>query len=67
MTYTELLQKKRMSQAVFLLRNTNMAIEDISEQVGYENVSYFYRLFYKVYSMTPKEYRDGKSGHILAK
>lgn len=67
MTYTQLLQKKRLSQAVFLLRNTNLAIEDIAEQVGYENVSYFYRLFQRVYYVTPKEYRDGKSGHILAK
>ena len=60
MTYTELLQKKRLSQATFYLKNTNMKITEISRLVGYENTSYFYRVFFKTYDVTPKEYRDGK-------
>lgn len=60
MTYTELLQKKRLSQAAFYLRNTNINIAEISHMVGYDNTSYFYRVFYKTYGATPKKYRDGK-------
>lgn len=60
MTYTELLQKKRLSQAAFYLKNTNMKITDIASLVGYDNTSYFYRVFFKVYGLTPKKYRDGK-------
>ena len=56
-TYTELVQEKRMNQASFLLRTTDSLIEDIALAVGYENVSYFHRLFRKNYGMSPRQYR----------
>lgn len=56
-TYTELLQEKRLSQAAFLLRTTKITIADISVAVGYENVSYFHRLFTKRFGVTPRRYR----------
>lgn len=59
-TYTELLQEKRLSQAAFLLKNTKMNISDISVAVGYENISYFHRLFSKQFGASPKKYRDYK-------
>lgn len=59
-TYTELLQEKRLSQAAYLLRTTKMNIYDISLAVGYENVSYFHRVFYSKYKLSPKKYRDCK-------
>lgn len=55
--YTELVQEKRLSQACFLLKNTDMKIDDIAEKVGYENVSYFSRTFKKYYGITPGRYR----------
>ena len=58
MTYTEHLQRKRLSQAAYLLANTNEAVADIATAVGYENKSYFHRIFYAKYGMTPKKYRD---------
>lgn len=57
-TFTDLVQNKRLSQAVFYLTNTNIAIADIGEQVGYDNLSYFHRIFKIKYGMTPKQYRD---------
>lgn len=57
-TYTELLQEKRLTQSAFFLRTTNMKITDIANAVGYENVSYFHRLFYKKYKLSPKKYRN---------
>ncbi len=55
--YTELVQKKRLSQAGFLLKNTNLSVMDIGMAVGYENMSYFHRIFQKEYGMTPRHYR----------
>ena len=59
-TYTELLQEKRLSQAAWLLRNTDIQVEAISRAVGYENMSYFHRLFKTRFGITPKKYRGRK-------
>jgi len=59
-TYTQLVQEKRLAQAAFLLRNTDRNVADISAAVGYENVSYFHRLFAAAYGRSPKGYRDGR-------
>jgi len=56
-TYTTLLQEKRLRQASYLLLNTSLSITDISLDVGYNNFSYFYRIFKTRYGMSPREYR----------
>lgn len=56
-TYTELLQEKRLSQAMFLLKTTDMNVADISLAVGYDNVSYFHRIFYKHTGLSPRSFR----------
>lgn len=56
-TYTDLVQAKRLSQAAYLLRTTAMNVMDISMAVGYDNISYFHRIFQKKYGMTPRRYR----------
>lgn len=58
--YTDLVQDKRLSQALWLLKNTNKKVDDIAVAVGYENISYFHRLFAKRYGMSPKKMRDCK-------
>ena len=58
--YTELLQEKRLSQAAWLLRNTDKNVDEIANAVGYENLSYFHRLFAARYCLSPKKYRDCK-------
>ncbi len=57
-TYTELVQEKRMSQAAYLLKNTDINVDEIALKIGYENISYFHRLFLKRYGVTPKKYRS---------
>ena len=59
-TYTQLVQEKRLAQAAFLLRSTLRNVSDISVAVGYENISYFHRIFAAAYGKSPKHYRDGK-------
>ncbi len=56
-TYTELVQDKRLSQSAYLLTHTEMTIVDIAMTVGYENISYFHRIFQKKYGVTPRKYR----------
>lgn len=58
--YTELLQEKRLSQAAWLLRNTDKHVDEIANTVGYENLSYFHRLFSARYGLSPKKYRACK-------
>lgn len=57
-TYTELVQEKRLSQAAFLLNNTKLRIQEISTTVGYNNQSYFYKLFEEKYGTSPKKFRS---------
>lgn len=60
MSYTELLQEKRLTQSAFLLKTTKMKITDIAGAVGYENMSYYYKIFRRKYGVSPKKYRDNK-------
>ncbi len=56
-TYTEIVQSKRLGQSAFLLKNTNLSVSDIGFNVGYNNLSYFYKIFKERFGMSPKEYR----------
>ena len=59
-TYTELLQERRLQQAAWLLEHTHQRVSDIALSVGYENVSYFHRIFQKRFGQSPKKYRDDR-------
>jgi transcriptional regulator GlxA family with amidase domain len=50
-------QAKRLSQAAYLLTHTAMSVMDVGLAVGYENMSYFHRIFQNRYGMTPRKYR----------
>ena len=56
--YTELAQNKRLHQAAYLLATTNINVLDIGAAVGYENISYFHRIFQNRFGMTPRQYRQ---------
>lgn len=56
-TYTQIIQDKRLAQAAFLLKNTDRIISDISIAVGYENISYFHRIFSDTFGKSPRQYR----------
>jgi AraC-like DNA-binding protein len=47
----------RMDKAKELLRESNLKINDVAEQVGYQH-SYFNRIFKKLEGMTPSRYRE---------
>jgi AraC-like DNA-binding protein len=57
MTYSRFLQDIRLEKAKILLKTTQFTIEDIALQVGYENQTYFYRIFYEKYRTKPNGLR----------
>lgn len=57
-TYTQLLQDKRLLQAAYLLKNTEISVEEVAKAVGYQNKSYFHRIFNARFGTSPKKYRD---------
>ncbi len=59
-TYKELLQRKRFQKAVELLGNTTLSVNDIISAVGYDNTSYFHKVFREKYNMSPRQYRTMK-------
>lgn len=57
-TFKDLLIEKRMKQACYLLCNTNLTVSEIACTIGYENTSYFHRLFRSMNGMSPGAYRE---------
>ncbi len=51
------INQKRLEHAKLLLNNSKDTISQISDQCGFDNSSYFTRLFKKVYGLTPSEFR----------
>lgn len=64
MTFTECLQLIRMIRAASFLASTSKPVEEIIAEIGYENSSYFHRLFKGRYGMTPKQFRDRSKDQI---
>lgn len=59
-TFKEVVQDVRLSKSCELLRNTKLSIIDIMSEIGYQNISFFYKIFKEKYQMTPNEYRGSK-------
>lgn len=53
----DIVKNQRINQAEYLLKNTDMSVVDIVSEVGYSNVSYFYRQFREELGITPDKYR----------
>lgn len=62
MTYTEYLQSERLVYAEKLLLDRKLSVSDIANEVGYQNIGYFYKIFRKKYGMLPSEYRKKAVG-----
>lgn len=64
-TATEYLQRQRLNNAKELLRTSNLAIAEIAEQCGYQDVSYFCARFKRWTSQTPLLYRKSVRGKLF--
>lgn len=54
---TQYLQQLRIQKACELIESSRDAVENIAQQVGYEDVSAFRKTFIKIIGQTPKEFR----------
>ena len=57
MTFTDYLNQLRIGQACHLLTDTEMSIMEIAAAVGFDDQSYFTRVFRKYKGITPHAYR----------
>ena len=59
-TFGDIVKNVRMKKARTLLKNTSMTVENIADNVGYQNVEHFNRTFKKKYDMTPIQFRNSQ-------
>ena len=52
------LQSLRIAHAKELLKQSNLAVSEVADMVGYQDASYFTSLFKKLTAVTPMEYRS---------
>ncbi len=57
-TLTDFINKNKMKVAKDLIFSTKTSLLDISQQLGYQNYSYFTRTFKKYFDYSPAEYRQ---------
>lgn len=57
-SFSQYLNQVRIRKAQQLLLYTHQAINEIGEEVGYNNTNYFSKMFKKLNGLTPKEFRE---------
>ena len=57
LSYKELVVGEKLKQAAVMLRQTELTIKEIASEIGYDNISFFYKKFQQRYECSPKEYR----------
>lgn len=57
-TITATVRRLRLNRAAVHLAQTDLSIEEISRQAGYQNVQSFTRVFNETYGMPPARYRN---------
>jgi len=57
LTPSEYINQIRIEYAAHLLRSDEVSIDEVIESCGFDNNSYFYRLFKRQYGVTPRQYR----------
>lgn len=60
LTFSEIVQKRRILKATGLLTNTNLNILQISLELGFSDPSYFVKVFRKEMEMTPSTFKKIK-------
>lgn len=58
----EYLVSVRIGNARRLLEETDLPIREISEQVGFQDITYFYRIFKNANGIPPAQYRRNQRG-----
>ena len=54
---SEYIRKRRMHKAKKLLKNTKKPVWEVAQEVGFEDYTYFSRVFKNTYGKSPREIR----------
>jgi two-component system response regulator YesN len=57
-SFSQYLNQTRIKKAQYGLLNTNKPINEVGYDVGYNNPTYFFKMFRKLNGLTPKEFRE---------
>ncbi len=57
-TPNSMINQRRLSKAVILLRSTTLTVSEIIDQTGIASRTHFYALFNKAYGCSPSDYRN---------
>lgn len=58
LSFTDFINRKRISKAELLLVTEHMQTQEIAEAVGIQNMTHFYELFKRYNKCTPRQYLD---------
>lgn len=61
-SFNSYIDHKRIDQSKELLKENNLKVYEVAEQVGYKNVDYFHKKFKKYVGISPAEYRKNITG-----
>ncbi|MBW4082630.1 AraC family transcriptional regulator [Paenibacillus sp. S150] len=56
--FKEMLQIQRLTSAALLLTNTSLTVNEVANEIGYNNLGFFYKKFVACFGQTPSEYRQ---------
>ncbi|MGL5693522.1 MAG: helix-turn-helix transcriptional regulator [Peptostreptococcaceae bacterium] len=59
-TITEYINETRTKEAKLMLKTTELKVEDIAYYVGYNDKTYFSKVFKKMYGISPSDFRNYK-------
>jgi YesN/AraC family two-component response regulator len=67
MTFNDYINAIRLQKAKQLLSETNLSVNKISDEVGYSNPKYFFKIFKTYSGFTPLEYRFKNNTEVSEK
>ena len=57
-SFKELIQAQKLARSSILLTNSDIPIYEIANEIGYQNLNFFYKKFEEYFGLTPNEYRQ---------
>lgn len=60
-SFKELIQAQKLTRCSILLSNSDMPIYEIANEIGYQNLNFFYKKFKSYFGITPNEFRQKHS------
>ena len=60
MSFVKYVTELRLERAALILSTTDMKVQEVALEVGFEDAGYFTRVFTKKYECSPSKYRERK-------